>query len=883
MSTVEYQRLEASKQGHPWKKWGPYLSERQWGTVREDYSRDGSAWTYTPHDHARSRAYRWGEDGIGGISDDKQILCFALSLWNHQDPILKERLFGLTGPEGNHGEDVKELYYYLDSTPTHSYMKYLYKYPHRAFPYAQLVNMNSTLGKEEPEYELIDTGVFDEKKYVDVFVEYAKEGPKDICIRITACNRAAEGTQLTLLPTLWFRNTWSWEDSMDREIPRMEQEGWHVVARHKELGKYNLYADQVDAFLFCENETNKYLLFNEDNEHPYTKDGINEYIVQGNKGAVNPEKKGTKCAALYTFQLGPGEAKTIRLRLSQEEHFDPFGNFHKVFAQCKSNADDFYEELQQGIESEDLKAIQRQAYAGMLWTKQYYEYKISDWLKGDLHHPPPPSERLRGRNNRWRHMDNHDIISMPDKWEYPWYAVWDLAFHCVPLARLDIEFAKDQLLLFLEERYMHPNGQIPAYEWDFGDVNPPVHAWGVWKVYEIEKEEMGKGDLFFLKKAFHKLMLNFTWWVNRKDRDGNNIFEGGFLGLDNIGVFDRSRPLPTGGYIEQADGTSWMAMYSLNLMRIAQELALEDEAYEFLAIKFFDHFLQIASSLNQLGGNTDGGHNLWDETDRFFYDILNLPQGNQVPLKVRSIVGIIPLFAVEVIEEEILDRLPRFKAYLDEVRQRHPESCRLVSRWEEPGVEGRRLFSLVRGWRMTKVLERIIDEAEFLSDFGMRGLSKYHVDHPYTYRHQGETFKVAYVPAESDSDLFGGNSNWRGPIWFPINFMLLDALKAFHAYYGDRFVVPHPEVEVDTRMHLPQIIDSLSQRLINIFKLNQEGRRAVYADLSSSLQDDPHFRDHILFYEYFHGDSGRGVGASHQTGWTGLVAEIIREQSLRSQ
>ena len=883
MSTAEHQRLEASKQGQPWKKWGPYLSERQWGTVREDYSRDGSAWTYTPHDHARSRAYRWGEDGIGGISDDKQILCFALSLWNHQDPILKERLFGLTGPEGNHGEDVKELYYYLDSTPTHSYMKYLYKYPHRAFPYAQLVNMNSTLGKEEPEYELVDTGVFDEKKYVDVFVEYAKEGPQDICIRITACNRASEGTELTLLPTLWFRNTWSWEDSQDREIPRMEQADWHVVARHKELGKYNFYADQAETFLFCENETNKYLLFNEDNEHPYTKDGINEYIVQENKGAVNPEKKGTKCAAQYTFQLGPGEVKTFRLRLSQGEHFDPFGNFHKVFSQCKSEADEFYGVLQKGIESADLKAIQRQAYAGMLWTKQYYEYKVSDWLKGDLHHPPPPSERLRGRNNRWRHMDNHDIISMPDKWEYPWYAVWDLAFHCVPLARLDIEFAKNQLLLFLEERYMHPNGQIPAYEWDFGDVNPPVHAWGVWKVYEIEKEEKGKGDAFFLKKAFHKLMLNFTWWVNRKDRDGNNIFEGGFLGLDNIGVFDRSRPLPTGGYIEQADGTSWMAMYSLNLMRIAQELALADAAYESLAIKFFDHFLQIASSLNQLGGNADGGHNLWDETDRFFYDILNLPQGNQVPLKVRSIVGIIPLFAVEVIEEEILDQLPRFKAYLEEVRQRHPESCRLVSRWEEPGIEGRRLFSLVRGWRMTKVLERVMDEAEFLSDYGMRGLSKYHVDHPYTYRHQGETFKVAYVPAESDSNLFGGNSNWRGPIWFPINFMLLDALKAFYAYYGDRFVVPHPEVQVNSRMGLPEIIDSLSQRLVNIFKLDQEGKRAVYADFPSSLKDDPHFRDHILFYEYFHGDTGRGVGASHQTGWTGLVAEIIREQSLRSQ
>ena len=881
MATAEHHRLEASKNGSAWKKWGPYLSERQWGTVREDYSHDGSAWTYTPHDHARSRAYRWGEDGLAGISDDKQLLCLSLGMWNHKDPILKERLFGLTGPEGNHGEDVKELYYYLDNTPTHSYMKYLYKYPINPFPYEELVNINRTLGKYEPEYELIDTGIFNDQKYIDVFVEYAKGSEEDLCMRIRVCNRSSESTRLTLLPTLWFRNTWSWEDSKDKEIPTLRQEGLHVVARHKNLGTYFLYANYAEEFLFCENETNKYRLFKEENEHPFAKDGINDYIVGQDIAAINPDKIGTKCAAKYELTLSAGEEKILQVRLSSQELGNPFEDFKQIFSHRKEEADSFYDELHIGIESEDLRAIQRQAYAGMLWTKQYYEYKVSDWLNGDLHHPPPPEERKTGRNHRWRHMDNRDILSMPDKWEYPWFAVWDTAFHCVPLARLDLEFAKDQLLLFLEERYMHPNGQIPAYEWDFSDVNPPVHAWGVWKVYEIEKKEKGVGDLRFLKTAFHKLMLNFTWWVNRKDRDGNNIFEGGFLGLDNIGVFDRSSPLPTGGYIEQADGTSWMAMYSLNLMRIAQELALEDDIYENLAIKFFDHFLQIASSLNQLGGIGKEGHNLWDEEDRFFYDILNLPHGEFTRLKVRSIVGIIPLFAVTVIEEDILERLPRFKAYLDEVRVSRPGSCRLVSRWEEPGVNGRRLFSLVRGWRMTKVLDRIMDESEFLSDFGMRGLSKYHAEHPYSYRHEGKTYKVGYVPAESTTHMFGGNSNWRGPIWFPINFMLLDALKAFYSYYGDRFVLPHPEEEATDRLRLPDMIESLSQRLMSIFKLNEEGRRAVYDNLPEHFQEDPNFRDHILFYEYFHGDTGRGVGAAHQTGWTGLIAEVIRGQGKK--
>lgn len=880
MSTAEHQRLTAANQGASWKKWGPYLSERQWGTVREDYSRDGSAWEYTPHDHARSRAYRWGEDGLGGISDSKQLLCFCVALWNHKDPILKERLFGLTGPEGNHAEDVKEYYYYLDSTPTHSYMKYLYKYPQKPFPYELLVNMNMTRGKDEPEYELVDTGVFDDNRYFDVFVEYAKASEEDICIKIRICNRGPEEAPITVLPTLWFRNTWSWEESEDHDLPVIVQEGLNVEATHNQTGKYYFYAAYNKEFIFCENETNVYRLFGEANAHASAKDGINDYIVKGDLGALSPESKGSKCAAWYKFHIPAGEEKEIQLRLSKSSHADPFGAFQEVFHQRKKEADTFYADLQKEITSEDLRLIQRQAYAGMMWTKQFYNFKIRDWLKGDPHHSPPPVERKSGRNHRWQHMDNCDIISMPDKWEYPWYAVWDSAFHCVPLARLDMQFAKEQLLLFLKERYMHPNGQIPAYEWDFSDVNPPVHGWGVWKVYQMEKEQTGEGDLEFLKQAFHKLILNFTWWVNRKDRDGNNIFEGGFLGLDNIGVFDRSRPLPTGGYIEQADGTSWMAMYSLNLMRMAQELALKDDTYEHLAIKFFDHFLHIASSLEDLGGLGIKGHSLWDEEDNFFYDILNLPDGHSTSLRVRSIVGIIPLFAVEVLEADLLEKLPKFRAYLDEIRLRRPDLCKLVSRWDEPGEEDKKLFSLVRGWRMTKVLERVIDEAEFLSDFGMRGLSKHHLTHPYTYKHNGQDFSVAYVPAESDTYLFGGNSNWRGPIWFPINYMLLESLQKFYSYYGDRFVLPHPEERSENRTQIPDIINSLSHRLINIFARDKQGKRAVYDGFPTLFQEDPHFRDYILFYEYFHGDTGRGVGASHQTGWTGLIAEIIHHAHL---
>ncbi len=872
MSNAEQLRLEASRVGVAWKKWGPYLSERQWGTVREDYSRDGSAWDYTPHDHARSKAYRWGEDGIAGISDDQQHLCFSLALWNQQDPILKERLFGLTGPEGNHGEDVKELYYYLDSTPTHSFMKYLYKYPQSPFPYSELVNVNKTRGKYEGEYELMDTGIFDEDRYFDVFVDYAKADTDDICIQIRIVNRCHEKAPLCVLPTLWFRNTWRWEESTDTRVPVIMSVDGHLEAEQPDFGKYYLYAENPLEILFCENETNTKRLYGEKLKSTSAKDGINDFIVNGRTDGVNQQQQGTKSSYVFRLEIEGKQEHIIKLRLTQQQHPHPFLDFDAILELRKQDADDFYHKLQQKITDEDLKAIQRQAYAGMMWTKQYYYYNVREWLYGDPHHSPPPEERLEGRNNHWKHLVNADIISMPDKWEYPWYAVWDSAFHCVPLARLDLDFAKEQLLLFLNEKYLHPNGQIPAYEWDFSDVNPPVHAWAVSKVYKMEQEMYGTKDTSFLQLAFHKLLLNFTWWVNRKDRNGNNIFEGGFLGLDNIGVFDRSKPLPTGGFIEQADGTSWMAMYCLNMMQIAQELAVEFPIYEDLVIKFFDHFLQIASSLENLG---DGEfHGMWDDNDKFFYDILYLPYEDPFPLKVRSIVGIIPLFAVEVMEKKNYDSLPNFKAYLDKVMIERPDFCRLVSRWYEEGDEGRRLFSLVRGKRMTKVLERVVDEAEFLSEYGMRGLSKYHKDHPYEYHNDGDVFRVAYTPGESTTDLFGGNSNWRGPIWFPINYMLLESLKKFQSYYPHPFVVEFPKGSGE-QIELPQIVELLSRRLMNIFKLDEQGERAVYKNLHPKMNEDPHFRDHILFYEYFHGDMGRGLGASHQTGWTGLIAEII--------
>ncbi len=872
MSNAEQIRLEASRNGVEWKKWGPYLSERQWGTVREDYSRNGHAWEYTPHDHARSKTYRWGEDGLAGISDDQQHLCFALALWNHQDPILKERLFGLTGPEGNHGEDVKEYYYYLDNTPTHAYMKYLYKYPQNPFPYTELVNVNNTRGKYETEYELIDTEIFNEDRYFDVLVEYAKADTEDICIQIRIVNRCLEKAPVCVLPSLWFRNTWRWEDSTDKRVPLIKAVDGHLEADQPDFGKYYLYAENALELLFCENETNTQQLYGQPIKTHSAKDGINDFIVHNRTDAVNPHQEGTKASLVYRLEIEGGQEVVIKLRLSSHPHPHPFLDFDSIFTLRKEDADDFYHKILNDSANEDLRSIQRQAYASMLWTKQFYYYHVREWLYGDPHHSPPLEERFQGRNSHWKHLHNADIISMPDKWEYPWYAVWDSAFHCIPLARLDIDFAKGQLLLFLQENYLHPNGQIPAYEWDFGDVNPPVHAWGVIKVYNMEQEMYGKKDKNFLKQAFHKLLLNFTWWVNRKDRNGNNIFEGGFLGLDNIGVFDRSRPLPTGGYIEQADGTSWMAMYCLNMMHIAEELAVDDPVYEDLVIKFFDHFLQIAASLDHIG--SDNGYALWDDEDQFFYDVLHLPFGNPLRLKVRSIVGIIPLFAVEVMRQDHFERLPRFQAYLNQVLSTRPDLCNLVSRWYEPGKEDGRLFSLVRGRRMTRVLERVLDEAEFLSPYGMRGLSKYHKDHPYEYHYNGELFQVAYTPGESTTSMFGGNSNWRGPIWFPINYMLMDCLRKFESYYPHPFVIEYPKGSGE-QLDLNQIIQLLSERLIDIFRLNEQDQRAVYHGCHPKMNEDPHFRDNILFYEYFHGDNGTGYGASHQTGWTGLIAEII--------
>ena len=872
MPNAEQSRLAATRAGKQWKKWGPYVSERQWGTVREDYSRDGEAWDYTPHAHARSRAYRWGEDGIAGICDDQQHLCFALAMWNHQDPILKERLFGLTGREGNHGEDVKEYYYYLDNTPSHSYMKHLYKYPQLAFPYQELINISKTRGKDEAEYELMDTGVFDEDRYFDIFTEYAKVGTEDICIQVRIINRGPAKAPLTMLPTLWFRNSWRWEESEDKRIPKIVDAGGYLEAQQAGFGKYYLYAEKTDGFLFCENETNTKRLFGEPLKSESAKDGINNFIVNSQKKALNKKKEGTKASALFEMEIDAGQEVFLRMRLSNRPLAEPFLDFATFQNQRKKEADDFYADLQRGVEEEDLKKIQRQAYAGMLWCKQFYYYNLRQWINGDPHHDPPPTERKKGRNRHWTHLENADIISMPDKWEYPWYAVWDSAFHAVPLARLDVDFAKEQLLLFLHERYMHPNGQIPAYEWDFSDVNPPVHAWAVLKVYQMEQEAGWLPDRPFLEKAFHKLMLNFTWWVNRKDRNGNNIFEGGFLGLDNIGVFDRSKPLPMGGYLEQADGTSWMAMYCLNLMRIAQELAVENTAYEELVIKFFDHFLHIAASLDHLGGGE--GIPMWDPEDKFFYDVLHLPEGDSFRLKVRSTVGLIPLFAVEVISKAHYARLSRFRDYLQNIKKKRPDLYRQVSRWDTPGEDDRRLFALVRGWRMTRVLEKVLDDKEFLSPYGMRSLSKYHQKNPYEYRHGNKVFGVAYTPGESDSHMFGGNSNWRGPVWFPINFMLLDALKKFESYYPHPFVVEYPAGS-GKEINLKQIIQLLSERLINIFRLDEEKKRPVYKAFPAKFNEDPHFRDYILFYEYFHGDDGAGLGASHQTGWTGLVAEII--------
>jgi hypothetical protein len=868
----EKKRLQDAQKGHQWKKWGPYLTERQWGTVREDYSPYGTAWEFVSHDASRSKAYRWGEEGVAGISDDLQLIAFSIALWNGQDPILKERLFGLTGNEGNHGEDVKECYYYLDSTPTHSYMKMLYKYPQRAFPYSLLVEENRRRGKDQPEYELVDTGVFNDDRYFDVFVEYAKAGVEDILGKITVHNRGPEDAPLVVLPQIWFRNTWSW--GLDQSRPSMRATGGQAVEleHDKIIGKRWIYFDGPEQLLFCENETNVGRLYNVQSTGGYYKDGINDYIVEGKTHAVNPEMQGTKAAGLFRLTVGAGSSVEVRFRLSDVLTERPFLGFEKVFALRMKEADQFYQELQVDLPNADARNVQRQAFAGMLWSKQFYYYDVPQWLKGDEGQPAPPNERKRGRNNDWLHLNNADIISMPDKWEYPWYAAWDLAFHCLPLAMVDPEFAKDQLVLLTREWYMHPNGQLPAYEWAFGDVNPPVHAWATWRVYKIDqKQNGGRGDLDFLERVFHKLLLNFTWWVNRKDAEGHSIFQGGFLGLDNIGVFDRSAPLPTGGHIEQADGTSWMAMYSLNLMRISLELAASKPIYQDMATKFFEHFMYIAGAMANIGGE---GINLWDPEDEFFYDVLHLPHGEHLPLRVRSMVGLIPLFAVETLDPELLEKVPEFKRRMEWFLNYRPDLAALVSRWNVPGLGDRRLLSLLRGHRMKRLLKRMLDESEFLSDYGIRALSRYHSDHPYQFHVNGMTFGVEYAPGESNTGLFGGNSNWRGPIWFPVNFLIIESLQKFHHYYGDDFTVECPTGS-GTFMTINDVADELARRLTKLFLLNAEGKRPVLG-YSKKLQTDPHFRDWVLFHEYFHGDSGRGVGASHQTGWTGVVAKLLQ-------
>ncbi len=879
--TRERDRLiESSDRVAHWKRWGPYVTERQWGTVREDYSPGGTAWDYLPHDHARSRAYRWGEDGLAGISDNHQRLCLAWAFWNGRDPILKERLFGLSGSEGNHGEDVKEYYFYLDSTPTHSYMKYLYKYPQAAYPYALLVEESRQRGRRAPEYELLDTGVFDEDRYWDILVEYAKASVDDILIRATATNRGPEPAELHVLPTLWFRNSWSWQPGEPK--PRLAAGGRATLieAEHESLGLRWLLFEGSPELLFTENETNVERLYGLPNSSPYVKDGINDHVVGSAAGRVNPERVGTKAAAHYRMTLGSGESTTIRLRLANAP---PAGDrlgaeFDALFALRVEEADDFYATIVPAGLPADAKSVMRQALGGLLWSKQFYHYDVRRWLEGDPGLPPPPPERLRGRNHEWTHLYNADVLSVPDKWEYPWYAAWDLAFHCVALALVDPDFAKEQLVLFLREWYMHPNGQLPAYEWSLGDVNPPVHAWAAWRVYKIEQRCRGTADRAFLERVFHKLLLNFTWWVNRKDAEGLNIFQGGFLGLDNIGVFDRSAPLPTGGFIEQSDGTSWMGMYCLNMLGMALELARDNRAYEDVASKFFEHFVYIARATHNRGGE---GVNLWNEEDGFFYDVLHLPDGRLHPLKIRSIVGLIPLFAVEIIEPEIFRKLPGFARRMQWFIDNRPEFREHVELAEEPGKGTHRLLSIVTRAQLPRVLRLLLDSEEFLSPYGIRSLSRYHREHPYVFEVDGLTHRVDYEPAESSSALFGGNSNWRGPVWFPVNHLLIESLQKFDHFYGDGLKVACPTGS-DRLMTLWEVSLALSRRLGRIFVKNRAGRRAVHGD-ASKFQSDPHWRDLILFYEYFNGDTGAGLGASHQTGWTGLVAKLMEQYGRRDE
>jgi hypothetical protein len=882
--TAEQTRLdEAREQTAPWKKWGPYLSERQWGTVREDYSEGGDAWNYFSHDQARSRAYRWGEDGLAGISDDKQRLCFALALWNGKDPILKERLFGLTNSESNHGEDVKEYYFYLDSTPTHSYMKYLYKYPQAEFPYSDLVETSHRRGRHEMEYELIDTGVFDQDRYFDVFVEYAKESPEDVLIQITAYNRGPEPAELHVLPTLWFRNAWSWHATSDRpSLSQLETARGQSVAKavDPQLGERYLYCEGGVPLLFTENETNTQRVFGVPNRTPYVKDSINDFVVSGQTAAVNPEKKGTKVAAHYRMTVGPGECQTIRLRLSEVSPGDlgrwngagasPFGShFDNVFEARRKEADEFYAAITPASLTADEANVMRQALAGMMWTKQFYHYDVDKWLEERGSDPFKATRKQAPRNDHWHHMYNGDVISMPDKWEYPWYAAWDLAFHVIALTLVDPDFGKKQLKLMLKERYMHPNGQIPAYEWNFGDVNPPVHAWSTIFTYRLEKGQKGEGDKEWLKGCFQKLLLNFTWWVNRKDRSGRNVFEGGFLGLDNIGVFDRSAPLPTGGYLEQADGTAWMALFCQNMLEIAIELAMTDADYTDMALKFTEHFLWIASAMGHMGGDTG----MWDVEDGFFYDVLRLPSGQAQRLKVRSMVGLLPLCAATTFEGELMKKYPEIGERLTWFLAARPELCAAIHDPAKLGVAGRRLASILDETKLRRVLSKMLDENEFLSEFGIRSLSRYHADHPYVFHAGGQEYRVSYLPAESDTGMFGGNSNWRGPIWMPVNGLIIRALLQYYRYYGNDFTVESPTGS-GRQMNLYQVAEEISRRLANIFLQDKDGRRPVYGG-TRKFQEDPHWRDCLQFYEYFHGENGAGLGANHQTGWTGIIARTL--------
>jgi hypothetical protein len=883
---AETHRLEEARtRVRHWKRWGPYVSERAWGSVREDYSPGGTAWEYLSHDHARSRAYRWNEDGLAGICDRHQRICFAIALWNRRDPILKERLFGLTGNEGNHGEDVKEYYFYLDSTPTHSYMRYLYKYPQAAFPYHNLIETNQRRGKRDREYELVDTGIFDDNRYFDVEIEYAKADTDDILVRVHVVNRGPEAASVDVLPTIWFRNTWAWSPNAVRPTLSRARAGEATFALNEpKYGQRWLYCDEsVDgapaqpALLFTENETNTHRLYNYGDPGAYTKDAFHRYLVDGDTGAVNPAKRGTKGAALYRLDIGAGERATLRLRLT-DAALSPqqaFSRFDALVDERRTEADAFYASVLPGTLSDDARGVARQALAGLLWSKQYYHYVVKDWLDGDPLQPAPPEGRRRGRNCEWTHLYNADVISMPDKWEYPWYAAWDLAFHCVALALVDPDFAKDQLLLLLREWYMHPNGQLPAYEWAFGDVNPPVHAWAAWRVYKIEKRRRGTGDLKFLERIFHKLLLNFTWWVNRKDAEGMNVFQGGFLGLDNIGVFDRSAPLPTGGHLEQSDGTSWMAMYSLNMLAIAMELANHDPAYEDVASKFWEHFLNIAHAM--AGGKAHGGdtRDLWDEEDGFFYDVLHLPDDTRQPLKIRSLVGLIPLLAVQTLEPGSIARHEGFRRRLEWFIEHRRDLTSAVACMRTPGHGERRLLSIVDADRLRRVLAIMLDEREFLSPYGIRAISQRHRDEPYVLRVNGTEYRVDYEPAESTTGLFGGNSNWRGPIWFPINFLLVEALQKFHHYLGDDYTVECPTGS-GRMMTLWQVSEEISRRLSRIFLVDEQGRRPVFGEYER-FHADPHWRDLVPFHEYFHGDSGAGIGASHQTGWTALVAKLLQQ------